>query len=414
MLRGKDVEEIEQLRREGLSVKRISHLLGIDRKTVRKYLGGPRVPRYGPRLAASSLLSAHEEYIKERLAAGVWNGRVMLRELRDRGYAGQYTILSDYLRPMRREAEHVAVRRFETPPGKQAQVDWGILGDIVLRDGTRLVLSGFVMTLGCSRAMYFDIATDQTLATLMRMHEQAFDALGGMPEQILYDNMKTVVLGRDARGETVFNPGLRDFAGYWGFTPLLCRPYRPQTKGKIESSIGYVRKNFLCGRTADDLEDLRRQAVAWCAQVANVRVHGTTHRVVSESWREERPHLQVLPVQKPYVYLAQELRQISRDAFVQFDASRYSVPWPLAGREVTVLSQDGQLQIWCCGKTVALHELSATKHATIVAPGHHEGIPLGGSARKAKPMLHLTVTEAPSVEVRSLSVYESLAQGGGL
>ncbi|MDR3405340.1 MAG: IS21 family transposase, partial [Chthoniobacter sp.] len=405
--------EIEELRRQGLSVTRISDLLGIDRKTVRKYLQNPQTPRYGPRVGKKrgSLLTSFEPFIKERLKAGVWNGRVLYRELAQQGYEGKYTIVSDYLRPLRKEAMSAAVRRFETPPGHQAQVDWGELGDITLLDGQKLLLQGFVMTLGHSRAMFFDIATDQTVETLLAMHERAFEALGGIPKQVLYDNMKTVVLGSDARGETVWNSAFLDFARYWGFEPRLCRPYRPQTKGKVESGIGYVRKNFLCGRTASDLEDLRRQAAAWCAQVANVRIHGTTHRLVSQAWAEEKPHLQPLVSGKDaFVYSSQEVRHVTADAFVHFGSSRYSVPWRLAGKEVLVNSRLGRLEIWREGSRIAVHELAQSKHQVVVATDHHEGIPFGGGIRKGKPRLHL-VEGGPDVEVRSLLEYEALAGG---
>lgn len=412
MLRGKDVQEIEELRRQGLSVKAISSLLGMDRKTVRKYLREPTTPRYGPRAPRGSLLEPFEAYLGERLKTGVWNARVLLGELEARGYRGKYTILTDYLRPLRCEARGVAVRRYETAPGDQAQVDWGNLGDIVLVDGQRLTLSAFVMTLGCSRAMFLDIATDQTVETLLAMHERAFIALGGVPKHILYDNMKTVVLGSDGRGETVWNPSFLDFARTWGFDPRLCRPYRPQTKGKVESGVGYVRKNFLCGREADDLEDLRRQAAAWCAQVANVRIHGTTHRSVMEAWQEEKPHLQPLPNGgASFVYVPKELRRVTMDAFVHFGASRYSVPWPLAGKEVTVSTRAGLVEIRRNGELVAAHEMAGGSHRSVVRQEHHEGIPLGAGGGKSKPRIHI-VEGGPIVQVRSLGEYEALADDG--
>src|SRR5207248_6470944 len=139
-----------------------------------------------------------------------------------------------------------------------------------------------------------DTATDGTLSTSLRLHEAAFAAVGGVPQTVLYDHMKTVVLGIDDRGEVQWHPGFSAFAAYWGFTPRLCRPYRPQTKGKVENGIGYVRKNFLCGRDANDLDDLSNQARRWTAEVANRRVHGTTHRLVAEAWEQEKPALQPL------------------------------------------------------------------------------------------------------------------------
>jgi len=126
--------------------------------------------------------------------------------------------------------------------------------------------------------MFGDIATDQKLPTFLKMHEAAFAYLGGIPETILYDNCNTVVIDYDDRGEPIWQETFRDFAAYWGFVPRLCRPYRAQTKGKVENGIGCLRKNFLCGRTALSVADLSHQLAVWTATVANVRIHGTTTR----------------------------------------------------------------------------------------------------------------------------------------
>lgn len=136
MMRGKDVQDINELKREGLSIHAISELTGLDRKTIRKYLLNPvGHPAYGPRMAAAeSKLEPFKGYLEDRLKAGVWNARVLLRELRGRNYAGGYSILTDWLRPQRESARVVAVRRFETRPGKQAQVDWGHLGSHARRE----------------------------------------------------------------------------------------------------------------------------------------------------------------------------------------------------------------------------------------------------------------------------------------
>jgi transposase len=233
LLRGREVKEIEELKGQGLSIKAISQLTGWDRKTIRKYLVDPETrPVYGPRPSRPSKLDSYQSYLEERLKAGVWNARVLLRELRGRGYVGGYTILTDWLRPQRRSARVVvAVRRFETPPGRQAQVDWGHLGTIAI-DGVERQLWGFTFTLGYSRALMAEATLDQRLGTLLRLHEEAFRQLGGVPEEILYDRMKTVWLKTDQRGEIVWHPVFLDFAQYWGFRPRLCSPYRAQTRAR--------------------------------------------------------------------------------------------------------------------------------------------------------------------------------------
>jgi transposase len=411
MLRGGEVNEIIDYKRRGLSLTDISALTGHSRPTIRKYLSQPKTPRYGPRQPRPTLLDPYKAFLEERLAAGVWNAVVLLRELKERGYPGSYTAVKDFVRPKRRQARTVAVCRFETPPGRQAQVDWSDLGDLIEAAGTRRKLYGFVMTLGYSRAMFCDIATDQKLPNFLRMHEAAFAYLGGVPQEILYDNTKTVVLktltdGVDARGEVRLHPTFADFAAYWGFVPRLCRPYRPQTKGKVENGIGYVRKNFLCGREADGLEDVRVQMRVWTATVANIRVHGTTHRVVRDAWEEEKPALSPSVNRRAYPLVTESVRRVTRDAYVAYHSNRYSVPWQVAGAEVLVREVGDVLEIVRDGQTLAAHPRCLGRLQTVTVSAHHAGIP-SGLPKSGKARLSLKVAP-PEVEVRSLSVYEAL------
>ena len=402
------MKDIQELRRQGLTVTQISAVTGFSRPTIRRYLKDPRTPTYGPRPSRPSKLDPFKSYIEERLHAGVWNTQVLLREIQQRGYEGRSTILREYVGPLRQTAGAAAVRRFETPPGHQAQVDWGEIGDIVI-GGRRQKLSVFVLTLGHSRALFADAATDQTLGTLLCMHERAFQALGGVPHEILYDRMKTVVLGLTERGEIRWHPVFLDFAHHWGFTPRLCRPYRPQTKGKIESGVKYIKGNFLCGRQADGLEDLRHQLGDWVWSVANQRRHGTTHRLVREDWEAEKPHLLPLGGRSPYPYVPQVTRRVSRDAFVCYGGNRYSVPWEAAGQEVCVQMTGEHLQVLRGQRLLAEHALCAGIHQNVTVAAHHAGIPLSPSRSGRKATIHVEEREAPAVEVRSLSVYEALA-----
>ena len=302
----------------------------------------------------------------------------------------------------------MAVRRFETPAGHQAQVDWGELGHLEGPEG-RQKRYALVVTLGHRRALFADVATDQTLPTLLKLHEAAFAALGGVPRELLYDRMKTVALGTDERGEIQWQPVFLDFARYWGFRPRLCRAYRPQTKGKVERGIRYLRGNFLCGRTATSLDDLREQLRAWTWEVANARVHGTTHRVVREAWEEERAHLQQIERRPPFPHTPETVRRVSRDAYVSYQRNLYPVPWSAAGREVTLREVGGKLEIRCGAELLASHSLCLGKHQVLTLPGQYDGLPapaVGPPAGKAR--IAVTVT-GPEVEVRSLASYEAVA-----
>ena len=413
MLRGNDVEDLEELKRQGLSIRAISRLTGLDRKTIQKYLIAPEVPVYGPRAAQPSKLDVFKSYLEERMQAGVWNARVLLRELRERGYPGGYTILTDWLRPQRQSARVVAVRRFETPPGKQGQVDWGHLGWLSSAEAERK-LWGFTLTLGYSRMMMAEGALDQKLGTLLRMHEEAFRQLGGVPEEILYDRMKTVWLETDERGEIVWHPVFVDFARYWGFRPRLCRPYRAQTKGKIEAGVKYLRRNFLCGlqgREPGGLADFNTELRAWVWKVANQRLHGTTHEQVMARWDADQFAMQGLDGRPPYPYVDEELRKVARDAFVSWQGSRYSVPWIYAGKEVWVRERDRGVEVHYGAQRIAVHSPATRRHQVVRQAEHHEGIPLGAH-RSEKTLIHIRES-APVVEIRPLAAYESAAAGGG-
>lgn len=404
------MQELRELQRQGVSIQAISKLIGWDRKTIRKYLQPSNAqPEYGPRKRSASKLDPFKAYLEERMHAGVWNARVLLRELRLQNYSGGYTILKDWLQPQRSAARTVAVRRFETPPGKQAQVDWGHLGTLEW-EGERK-LWGFTFTLGYSRTMMAEAALDQKLGTLLRLHEEAFRQMGGVPEEILYDRMKTVWLGTDERGEIVWHPVFLDFARYWGFTPRLCRPYRAQTKGKVESGVKYVRGNFLCGlqgREPSSLRDLNAQLRQWISQVANQRVHGTTRESIAVRWEVEQFHLQPLAGRPGYPWVEGELRKVARDAYVDWQGSRYSVPWQAVGKEVWVREVAGEVEVHDGRARIATHSKTQRKHEVVTFPPHHQGIPLGAQSTRSKILIHVQ-HRAPVVEVRSLAAYESAA-----
>lgn len=301
MLFSETVMEIRVLLKQGKSIREISRQLNLSRNTVRRYLRGAQAG-YKPRPPVKGKLGSHIDWLAERVRHAAPEripATVLLAELRGRGYAGGISILREYLASLREIAEPVPIIRFETAPGEQMQADWAV----IRRGSDRL--SAFIAVLGYSRAAYVEFVEDERLDTLIACHQEAFAFFGGVPKAVLYDNMRTVVLGRDAYGPGIhrFQPGFRDFAHHNGFVPRLCKPYRAQTKGKVERFIGYLRQSFLVplattlkqsGRTLD-LVTANIEVRKWLRDVANVRVHGGTGRVPAEQLIEERPFLQPLP-----------------------------------------------------------------------------------------------------------------------
>jgi transposase len=346
-----DVNQIEELRRQGLSVCGIAAVTGFDRKDSAEVLGESGAAA-AVRTAREAIESARRVQAVHRRTIG---GGSVERGGAGTGVArawlwGGYSTVKEYLQPKRESSRAVAVRRFETPPGRQAQVDWGHLGTLEM-DGEDCKLSGFTFTLGYSRMMMAEAALDQKLGTLLRMHEEAFRQLGGVPEEILYDRMKTVWMGIDDRGEVVWHPMFLDFARYWGFTPRLCAAYRAQTKGKVESGIKYMRRNFLCGllgKEPSGLEDLNGQMKAWVWTIANQRVHGTTHEQPVARWEAERSRLQPIG-NRPAVSVWGRRTETCRARCIRSPGKEAGipVPWQYAGKDVWVQERAGRVEIHC-------------------------------------------------------------------
>ena len=245
------------------------------------------------------------------------------------------------------------------------------------------------------------------------MHELAFLQWGAVPEEILCDRMKTVWTGTDDRGEIVWNAVFLDFARYWGFTPRLCPAYRPQTKGKIESGVKHMRRNFLCGllgREPANLADLNAELRRWVSDVANQRVHGTTHQQVLLRWDEDQFAMQPVSGRLPHPYMDDEQRKVARDAYVSWQGSRYSVPWKYAGKEVWARDSGRDVEVRHSSERIAAHARAVRRHQIITLGEHHEGIPTANK-QGGKTLIQIQHS-APAVEQRPLAACGSLAEGG--
>ena len=243
-----------------------------------------------PRPLRCSRLDPYTNYIDHRVSEGLENCPVLLREIRGMGYEGSYSTVADYVRPRRRRRQPQATARFETAAGEQAQVDWGSFS-YKGEDGRQRRIWAFVMVLGWSRAIYVEFVRRADTASFIHCHVNAFEYFGGVPRRCLYDNAKVVTLGRGVEGQVEWNPRMLDFSLRLGSELPLCRPYRAQTKGKVESGVKYVRGNLWPSLRFTDDADLNRQTIQWCDSVANRRTHGPTGRPPAEMLIEEQPYL---------------------------------------------------------------------------------------------------------------------------
>ena len=260
------------------------------------------MPAYGPRsVGRPSKLAPFRNFLQEKITAFPDLSAVRLtREIRAMGYTGAYTAVKRYLSAIRpKNGPKPFEVRFETPPGVQAQVDFARLVVEFSDDpGSRRIVWLFSLVLGHSRFLFARYVMHQDLQTLLRCHMQAFEAIGGVPIEILYDRMKTAVTGEDEQGHIIYNRSLLALAHHYRFQPRACRPYRAKTKGKVERPFSYIRQDFFLGRTFRNLDDLNAQLVEWLDGIANVRVHGTTQRVIAEAYAAEKPELQTLPAHR--------------------------------------------------------------------------------------------------------------------
>jgi transposase len=406
---------IKNLRDKGVSVSEIARRTGNDRKTVRKVLDEPLLADRPKRTRRRHVLGPYVEYLKKRIEQGVLNASKLYDEIKVQGYQGCPGHVRDFVAPLRPPRQSAATVRFETEPGEQAQVDWACFGTIE-HQGHQRRLYAFLMTLAWSRAMYVEFTVSADMAWWLRCHIHGFRYLGGVPRQVLHDNLKTAVLSRDGEGAVHWHPKYLDFAAYYGFTPKACQPYRAQTKGKVEAGVHYVRINFWPGLSHTGLSDLNQQAMHWLDTVANVRVHGTTGEVPFV--RLPLEGLVPLLGKPDYDTALVSTRRSSVDCFISYGGNFYSVPAAHHHQNLTVSETDSGLLVVATaqGDEIARHRLAEGHGRRIVEPAHYQGLPgTSPQSRRAAAVQVVTAAtnhqvEAPQVETRSLAIYQELAE----
>ncbi len=287
----------------GLKKTAIARQLGVSLRAIHYWIDSgqldrevdPVTPRRPARRAQQ--LDPFMPLIDERLKTYPALSAVRLfQECRAAGYPGGITQLRDYVQKVRPRPEPEPIVRFETAPGLQAQFDFA---ELKLPWGKRYAL---LVVLGYSRLLFLDIVPRQTSLTVMLGLERAFARFGGVPREILFDQMKSVIVAdhRPGGGRLLENPEFLRFAAHWGFRIRACRPYRAKTKGKVERPVGYLRSSFFYGRTFLNDADLHEQAMRWTADIANQRVHGTTKESPTIRFTRDERHTLLPLAARPY------------------------------------------------------------------------------------------------------------------
>lgn len=399
---------IHDLKRQGLSISAIARKLGLDRKTVRKHLeAGVTAPVYGPRTPRPRQIEAFEPYLHERiLAYPDLSGRRLLREIRGMGYAGGYTAVTDYLREVRPARVKPFERRFETPAGRQGQVDFAQFRvEFTDEPGVVRIVWLFTMVLGHSRWLWGRFCATQDLQTVMRCHIDAFTAMNGAPQELLYDRMKTAVISEDAEGVVSYNSSLVALLTHYGALPRACRPYRAKTKGKVERPYRYVRQDFFLARTFRNMDDLNAQFEDWRTTIANPRVHATTRRIVAEHFAEERSHLTALPA-IPYSAVLTVERRVSHEGMVSVGGNLYSVPDATRKRVVEIQNHPREIRIFEDRVLIAVHPVLEGKNERRVDPSHRRLVP----PRSPELPMRAAPERLTDVGRRPLAFYDAVAR----
>lgn len=399
MLGSEAAGQLFALRRLGWGTKRIAREMGIARNTVKAWLekGVDRIYE-GPH--REKTLEAHADWLRDRWRAGVRNGDVLRQELAAKGVVVSLRSVERAIRPLRREdrvAEKATVR-FETPPGRQMQVDFGEKWLEI--GGVRAKRYVFVATLGFSRRTFALVLGSMRQRDWIVGLESAFRHFGGVPEEILTDNAKPLVT-RQEGGKAVFHPEFLAFCDHWGVLPRACQPYRARTKGKVENGVGYVKHNALGGQAFESDNHLDRHLETWMREVADLRVHGTTHeRPMDRYLRAEARALRPVGAHPSYLRVRRLDRRVASDARVDVDTNRYSVPAQFVGEAVAVVIESDRLQVRWRESVIAEHEVHPGRHQVVEDPVHAEGFAAGRA-----------LLRHPAEIRRDLAEYEQAAGG---
>lgn len=407
-----EVAAMLRLKALGWGVRRIASELGCSHMTVRRYLAAGCWLAHRGR-GRPRTLAGLEDWVAERFRRHAGNADVVRQELeREKGIRLTLRTVERAVSHLRREleAEARATIRFETPPGKQLQIDFGERRVSIGGENVKVYL--FVATLGYSRRLYVQPFRNERQESWFAGVEGAFQHFGGVTEEVLLDNDRGLVARHDRETREVeFNARLHAFAKHWGFRPRACAPYRARTKGKDERGVGYVKKNAIAGRHFESWPALEAHLDGWVRDIADQRVHGTTGEVPIERFRRaEAGALRSLAGIPAFETTRELVRKVQADCVVEIDSNAYSVPWRLIGETVRVVIAGGVLRVSHAGREVAVHPRRSGRFERVVDPLHYAGVV--GSGPKSRAEISRLPDATGSTELlRPLLEYERLVGG---
>jgi hypothetical protein len=297
-------------------------------------------------------------------------------------------------------------------------VDWADF-QITEPNGTTSTVYLFILVLGYCRAIYAEFVRRCTLESFLDGHIRAFHYLGGLPAEVLYDNMRHVVI-RHLVGKVHFNPELMHFARHYGFAPKACPPHAAWVKGKVERPVDYLRESFWRGYVFGSIDRANRDLHEWLEAVANRRLHGTHRQPVIERWQQEKPHLGLLPG-TDYDTSVKVFRTVYKDCLVSYETNRYLLPHTVVGKKVLLKVKNGTIHFFDDDRLLVSYAQAEGKHKLVGNSLFYEALKADREQNrrkyghsKGKATRGLSIGSLfPQVMYRPLADYERLAQGGG-
>jgi transposase len=389
-----EVVDIQYLHRQGLNKTQIAEKLNLHRQTVKKYLEDPEANQ---EVSRGSILDPYKEYLKKRLDDfEELTATKLAREINrlkspdpkaqkllpEDNYDGTLRTVQRYLKQIRKDKRRV-YKPVETLPGEQAQVDWGHFGTWSF-NGKQQPLYGFALSLGYSRPRFLRFTLSTAMQPFLECHKRGLEYIGGVPIEILYDNCKTVVSER--LGDILrFNPDLQRFAREYGFKPAACWAYDPESKGKVESIIDYAKTDFFYSLPVDDipLNELNKQALGWCDEVANEKKHSVTQEKPNNRLADELGALGDLPKREIQVYETDH-RQIRKDSTFVYETNQYTVPAEYARSEATLRVTRDSIEVYVKEENapITIHDRCHDRGKLVLKEKHYEDRPCGARKRK--------------------------------
>jgi transposase len=369
-----------------------------------------------------SLLDPYKDNIKAWLEEDMdYTATWIYDRLSAMGFSGSYEIVKRKVSAIKAERQKIAYMRFETEPGCQGQVDFGEF-QVEQAEGRVKKLYLFSMILGYSRKIYGELIERCDLPTFLDCHIRAFEYFGGVPEQLLYDRMKNVFIGKVA-GKKKFNDTLLGFALHYGFNPEVAPAYAAWVKGKIERPYSFIREGFWRGYGFVCMESANRDLQKWLERKEK-RVHGTTHEVVLLRFARERPHLRGLPLQA-FDTSYRVYRKVHKDCTVRFEGNSYVVAHTLVGEKILLRVKDKAMRIFSNDSLVVTYEIPEGKGHLVQDKRFYEALKKDhemnrrkyrfGSRKKGRAKYTIGLLKPPydmDVEVRPIAIYDQAAGGG--